>query len=278
MKKINEYGNKIIEEFLDKCKVDGTYQKVFVEYEDGLCLLEPSIKNTKDYAAWCLLNYEENALNVVDGWKEETPNNACWHSDEVLLTYDEVIAELVQSITETKLNGELIMSRIDAIKNYKNKCDEEKINKEKEEYIKREEYTEQILALRPRIAELISVANACLENGIEINKSHTYMSQWYDSWENGTFCTNCISHKIGFVWQYKDGKFINKIETMGINGGGANGEHYLRTDGSFVISRVERGYYDKCEEPDLYQLQRFVETFDDFEAAFYKYVDKIVGR
>lgn len=169
------------------------------------------------------------------------------------------------------------MSRIDDIKNYKNKCDEEKINKETEEYNQRKKYAEQILALKPRIEELIAVANACLENGIEINKSHKEFSQWYDSWEYGTFCTNSISHKIGFVWQYKDNKFINKIETMGINGGGANGEHYLRTDGNFVISKVGISYDAKCEELDIYQLKRFVETFDEFEAAFYKYVDKIVG-
>ena len=169
------------------------------------------------------------------------------------------------------------MSRIDDIKKYKQRCEIEKINKE---MVKRKEieiYIEQIQALKPRIEELISVANACLENGIEINKTYRNDS-YYDKWEYGTFCTNCISHKIGFVWQYKDNQFINKIETMGIDGGGANGEHYLRTDGDYVISRVGRGYDDKCKEPDLYQLQRFVETFDDFETAFYMYVDKIIGR
>jgi hypothetical protein len=173
---------------------------------------------------------------------------------------------------------DLTMGRIDDIRNYKNKCIEEKNNKEIEENNQRKKYAEQILALRPRIEELISVANACLENGIEINKSHKDHSQYYDSWECGTFCTNSISHKIGFVWQYKDNKFINKIESMGINGGGANGEHYLRTDGNFVISKVGTDYYSKCEELYVRQLQRFVETFDDFEAAFYMYVDKIIGR
>ena len=169
------------------------------------------------------------------------------------------------------------MSRIDSIKNYRQRCDEEKLNKEREKQNQMEKYIEQIKVLRPRIEELIEVANACLENGIEINKTHMNDS-YYDKWEHGTFCTNCITHKIGFVWQYKNNKFINKIETMGIDGGGANGEHYLRTDGSFVVSRVGRGYDDKCKEPDSYQLKRFIETFDDFETAFYKYVDKIVNN
>lgn len=169
------------------------------------------------------------------------------------------------------------MSRIDDIKNYKQRCDEEKLNKEIEKQNQMEKYMEQIKALRPRIEELIGVANACLENGIEINKAHRNDS-YYDKWEYGTFCTNCITHKIGFVWQYKDNQFIKKIETMGIDGGGANGEHYLRTDGNFVISRVGRGYDDKCKEPDVYQLKRFLETFDDFESAFYKYVDEIISK
>ena len=169
------------------------------------------------------------------------------------------------------------MSRIDDIKKYKQRCEIEKINKEMAKRKEIEIYIEQIQALKPRIEELISVANACLENGIEINKAHRNDS-YYDKWEYGTFCTNCISHKIGFVWQYKDNQFINKIETMGIDGGGANGEHYLRTDGDYVVSRVGRGYDDKCKEPSLYQLQRFVESFDDFETAFYMYVDKIIGR
>lgn len=170
------------------------------------------------------------------------------------------------------------MSRIDNIKNYKQKCEEEKINQESKKQKEMEMYTEKIRALKSRIEELIAVANACLENGIEINKSHKDMSQYSDKWEYGTFCTNCISHKIGFVWQYKDNKFINKIETMGIDGGGANGEHYLRTNGDFVISKVGRGYYDKCKEPNLYQLKRFIETFDEFETAFYKYVDTIINK
>lgn len=155
------------------------------------------------------------------------------------------------------------MSRVDNIKKFAQKKAEEKIAKENETMRQIETYKEKIKSFKPRIEELISIANACLENGIEIY---------------GTFCTNCITHKIGFVWQYKDNKFINKIETMGIDGGGANGEHYLRTDGSFVISRVGRGYDDKCKEPNLYQLKRFIETFDEFETAFYKYVDTIINK
>ena len=102
MKYINDYGKQIIKEFLDKCKVDGTYQKVFVDYEDGLCLLDPSVKNVKDCASMFLLNYDEDVLNVVSGWQKETEDNVAWYGDGFNLTYDEVIAELEKSITETE--------------------------------------------------------------------------------------------------------------------------------------------------------------------------------
>ena len=170
------------------------------------------------------------------------------------------------------------MSRIDNIKAYKERTEEEKIKMEKDKADKKSALVDKVKALQPRIKELIDTANACLENGIEINKSHKEFGQYYDKWEHGTFCTNGITHKIGFVWQFKDNKFINKIEEMGIDGGGANGAYYLRTDGNYVISRIDRGYNDKFGELDTYQLRRFVETFDDFESAFYNYIDKIVGK
>lgn len=101
-KKITEYGQKIIAEFLEKCKVDGTYQKVFVDHEDGLCLLDPSIKTAQHCAASFLLNYEEDTLNVIRGWQKETQDNIAWYGEGFKLTYDEVIAELEKSIAEVE--------------------------------------------------------------------------------------------------------------------------------------------------------------------------------
>lgn len=168
------------------------------------------------------------------------------------------------------------MSRIDDIKQYALERDEaERIRQEKIQQ-RKQGYIDQIKAFGPRIKELIEVANACLENGVEINRQGKSHSQYSDEWNNATFCTNCITHKVGFVWQYKYNNFINKIETMGIDGGGANGEYYLRTNGDYLISRVGRGYEDKCNELDEYQLETFVKTFDEFETAFYKYVDSLL--
>ena len=168
------------------------------------------------------------------------------------------------------------MSRIENIKRYAMERDESERIRIVKEQQRKQGLIAQIKDLGPRVKELIEVANACLENGVEINKQGKTDSPYHDEWNNATFCTNCITHKVGFVWQYKDHKFINRIEAMGVDGGGANGEHYLRTDGEYVVSRGSRSYEASYKEPDEYQLETFVEGFDEFESAFYKYVDNLL--
>lgn len=170
------------------------------------------------------------------------------------------------------------MSRIDNIRQYALQRDEAERIRQEEMLQRKQEYIEQIKALGPRIKELLKIANVCLENGVEINRQGKSHVQYSEEWNNATFCTNCITHKIGFVWQYKDNVFINKIEAMGIDGGGANGEHYLRTDGEFVVSRNGRGYDVGYKEPDESQLKEFIKNFDKFESAFYGYVDGLTGQ
>ena len=168
------------------------------------------------------------------------------------------------------------MSRIDDIINYAIQRDEKERIREEKAQQRKQGYIDQIKAFGPRIKELIEVANACLENGVEINYQGKSDSQYHDEWNHATFCTNCSTHKVGFVWQCKDYKFINRIEAMGIDGGGANGEYYLRTNGDYLISKVGRSYDAECNELDEYQLETFVRTFDEFEEAFYKYIDSLL--
>ena len=78
MKQITEYGVQIRQEFLEKCKQDGTYQRVFEQYEDGFCILEESIKTVADGVAWCLLNYDTDAINVVNEWINDEYSNIVW--------------------------------------------------------------------------------------------------------------------------------------------------------------------------------------------------------
>lgn len=160
------------------------------------------------------------------------------------------------------------MSRIDNIANFAKKKEEEALTKELALQRQIELAKEQIKLLKPRIDELISVANACMEHGIEINAR---MNRMYgqDKWEEGTFVTNSISHKIGFVTRRK-----MEITHMGINAGGACGSWDFRTDGENTFSADEDNP-KITKEPLLHHCKEFLADFDKFEAEFYKYIDNL---
>ena len=100
MLKITKYGELVQEMFLEKCRQDGTYQKVFEEFEDGICLLEPNVKNVVDCVALFLLSYEQDALNVIEDWQKTTDDNIAWFGDGFRLTYPEIITELKRCIED----------------------------------------------------------------------------------------------------------------------------------------------------------------------------------
>lgn len=150
--------------------------------------------------------------------------------------------------------------RINAITEFAQKR-EAKIEAEKTAAeAKRQREIERVFEYAPRIKELIATANACVDNGIEIDACHApHAWQSEDTWENGTFCTNGISHKIGFVWRY--GK-KSVITHMGAEAGGACGSVDMLTDGNSVQYGTE------------WLMSRFLDNFEAFETAFYAYIDK----
>lgn len=165
------------------------------------------------------------------------------------------------------------MSRIDEIKAYAQRRDENEAKKVVAENEKRTQLKEQILSLAPRIKELIETANACLTNGIEIAAYDKGFDRDLDKRAKGTFTTNSISHKLGFVSERRP---LSEVYEIGINAGGACGQWNLRTDGNDVYERHE----DKNTTRDatIYWMSRFVNEFDEFESDFYSYIDCITKR
>jgi hypothetical protein len=154
------------------------------------------------------------------------------------------------------------MGRIENIKAFALRKEEENVAKENAALQRINNYKLQIIALKPRIDELIAVGNACLNNGIKI--FHDSPTQ---SYENGYFCTNGWSHLLGFVRNYEDCK-LKSITKLGIWGGGCC-YFNLETDGITVdVSGIETEYV----------LKRFVNEFDEFESEFYKYVDNVTKK
>ena len=169
------------------------------------------------------------------------------------------------------------MNRLERIKAYKENKDKENdynISKEMEEYYKLMAY---ITSLRPRIAELIETANACLENGIEINKYRCTHSDYDNKYERGTFVSNAITHKVGFIQGNGCSFGYNKrtpITMMGIVNGGMNGCYDLHTNGLDAYYHCD----GKIVKADNRDLLKFVNGFNKFEKAFYEYVDRVVDR
>ena len=129
-----------------------------------------------------------------------------------------------------------------------------------------------IKALEPRIRNLIDTGNACLQSNIPLTGQAFGMREDYDT---NQFFTNSWSHLVGFVGNPHDKSCY--IEFLGINGGGACGVYDFRTDGDSVFSVNERNFSDIIV-PSIGHMQRFLNRFDEFESAFYSYVDKVIAN
>ena len=150
------------------------------------------------------------------------------------------------------------MNRINNIKKFAQKKEEEKINNEMKIEKQIEEYKRNIRLLKPRIDELINVGNACRKYGIKLTGNTWGGHEGYDTHQ---FMTNSWSHLLGFVHNGN-----NDFNCLGIFGGGAC-NYNLKTDGNFI----------EVEGNVLYILKRFINEFNEFETEFYNYVDKVTG-
>lgn len=144
---------------------------------------------------------------------------------------------------------------------------------EDEQLRKTNDLIAQIRTLKPRIDELLATGTACYNNGIEINAYGKSVYRDLDSYEKGTFVTNGISHRVGFV----SDRFGPDFSFLGINNGGACGVYHFRTDGYAVYSVHENNRYD-VKPPRIRDMEEFLRDFDKFESSFYSYVDKEIAK
>lgn len=170
--------------------------------------------------------------------------------------------------------------RLDRLKAYKENEAALKQAEEQKKMNEAESLVGKIKALKPRIDELLAVGNACLESGISLDAYRRSFSRSSDSYEHGTFVTNGISHHVGFVrdWGVSD-KGHHQFTMLGINNGGACGPYDFRTDGEKVYFVHENNKSDfKGPDYKIADLTAFIKRFDEFESAFYSYVDKVLEK
>lgn len=149
--------------------------------------------------------------------------------------------------------------RIERIKAFKAKQDDEAAAKARAKIAQREELFAQIRALKPRIDALLTVGTACAQNGIPLEPQRCWGGN--ESYDCGLFITNAWSHLLGFVYCKHQ-----RFERIGIRGGGIC-DYELETDGEYI----------HVEGNENYVLKRFINEFDTFESKFYEYVDKVTA-
>lgn len=163
--------------------------------------------------------------------------------------------ELIES------EGDLSMSRVENIKKFVERKEKRKKDKQALALLKIEEYKKKIIALKPRIDELLAVGNACKENGIPLAGSSWGGHEGYDTHQ---FISNGWSHVTGFILEGKKDMPFTKV---GKTGGGACGWN-LQTDGETIAVSGDVEFV----------MKKFLEQFDEFETEFYKYVDEVTTR
>lgn len=150
------------------------------------------------------------------------------------------------------------MSRLDNIANFAQRREADEAAKIKKAEDREEFLKQTILGWSDRIQELVDTANACVKHGIKFWTT----SPNYCYYDDGHFITDGWCHILGFEFNHCRPATITRI---GKEGGGAC--HFdVFTDGKTITATgTDR----------LWALERFVESFDEFETKFYAYVDRI---
>lgn len=156
--------------------------------------------------------------------------------------------------------------RIRNIQSYKAARDKEEKEKKAADAERVEKAKESIRALAPRIKAIISVGNACLDNGIPLQPERPTLKAAH-GYEDGYFLADKLNNLVGFVWNPQKGH----ITSVGIRGtaGKADLSYKLDTDGVLIATE---GLNQDIK--DLAVLT-FEHHFIEFEAAFYRYVDRL---
>ena len=150
-----------------------------------------------------------------------------------------------------------VSERLKNLENYATEKEMEKKRKIERERQEEMTITKEIMSLKPRIENLMLVANSCLSKGIYIGRPKPLRG--YGT-KDGYFLADAV--RLGFD---TDGR--RPVYYLVIRGGGF-GEHYkLKTDGEVV----------EIEGKKLSALKRFLNEFDEFEKEFYAYVDKFIA-
>lgn len=113
MLQINEYGAKIVEDFIEHCKDNCKYD-IAMDY--GLEVLNDCVRGVKDYAAWCILSYDTMAIDTVNEWRTPATPRICWSSNwsdmdnAFVITFGELLSVLERCFEEVETDMSIQMT------------------------------------------------------------------------------------------------------------------------------------------------------------------------
>ena len=128
------------------------------------------------------------------------------------------------------------------------------------------EVLEKIKALTPRIEALIALANKCIEQKVPFPSSPEVGKLGYGKGKYGFF-SDGIYHAVGFMKE----KGSAPIKYLGIKEGGYCGVCDFYTNGSLTFARHQND--ENIKDADYSQMTKFIEKFEFFETAFYRWID-----
>lgn len=166
------------------------------------------------------------------------------------------------------------MTLEDRLANIKNRAMSDKqaeLDAKAKEEAEREALIDKIVSYSERINTILMLANACIQNGVEIPERHPMYDRKYASAEkygySHEFIAEGICHHTGLISTCKHYEYI------GIINGGACGMYDFYTDGDTVFAMHER---DKTRvRPRIDDMRQFLEEFPVFEKAFLKFIDTL---
>lgn len=167
-----------------------------------------------------------------------------------------------------------VQQRIKSLENFRAKQIKEQEEEQARQLEEKANLIKEIRARKQRITDLITLANACLNNGIKLELRDSYGSS-----NRKTFIAESFYHSLGFCNKAEySGLAKSQVEFIGFNGGGACGKWHFRTNGDVIAEYAHTHDLDipikqDVEDISINHLKKFVEKFDEFETRFLEYVD-----
>lgn len=167
------------------------------------------------------------------------------------------------------MNNKTFSERIMIINGKVQRDEQENKKKQLDKENKVEKLRNDIYELKERINDLIMLANYCIEKGVKIPEEGSFGVKAGKKYGySHEFFAEGFNHHTGFM-----GRGKVPIKYLGIYNGGFCGVYDFYTNGDETFSEHEKT--KEITEARIQDMKQFLEEFEQFENAFYKWIDSL---